>query len=150
MLGGVFKSIRETVMKRPFGVALLSVLFSCFSGALAAFVAFGAWAAHIGHLTGNPLFVVGMAELLLGLMLFGFIAYGLWNLDEDARWATFSFFAGPAGLATLLGVSTLSRDLFDGMIALSIAGLLAIPAVYLQLKPVKRHFAELILLDLNG
>lgn len=136
-------------MKRPVGVVLLSVLFSCFTGTLAAFVAVGAWAAHIDHLTGNPLFIVGMAELLLGLMLFGFIAYGLWDLDEDARWATFSFFAGPAGLATLLGVSTLSRDLIDGMIALSIAGLLAVPAIYLQLKPVKKHFDELVLLRLN-
>lgn len=136
-------------MKRPVGVVLLSVLFSCLAGTLGAFVAFGLWAAHISHLTGNPLFVVGMAELLLGLMLFGFIAYGLWDLDEDVRWATFSFFAGPAGLATLLGISTLSYDLVDGMIALSIAGLLAIPAIYLQLRPVRQHFDELILIDLH-
>ncbi|HEY3929662.1 MAG TPA: hypothetical protein VGL89_14930 [Candidatus Koribacter sp.] len=134
-------------MKRPLGVVLLSVLFSCLAGG---FVAFGAWAAHIGHLTGNPMFIVGMAELLLGLMLFGFVAYELWDLDEDARWATFSMFAGPAGLATLLGLSGLSRDIIDGLIALSIAGLLAIPAVYLQLKPVKKHFAELIVLELHG
>jgi hypothetical protein len=138
------------VMKRPVGVVLLSVLFSCLSGVLGGFVAFGLWTAHIGHLTGNPLFIVGMAELLLGLMLFGFIAYGLWDLDEDARWATFSIFAGPAGLAMLLGVSTLSRDLVDGMIALTIAGMLAAPAIYLQLKPVRKHFDELILLDLHS
>ncbi len=137
-------------MNRPAGVVLLSVLFSCLSGALGALIVFGVWAAHISHLTGNPLFIVGMAELMLGLMLFGFIAYGLWDLDEDARWATFSFFAGPAGLATLLGISTLSRDLADGMIALTIAGLLAMPAIYLQLRPVRKHFAELILLDLKG
>ncbi len=137
-------------MKRPVGVVLLSVLFSCLSGALGGFVAFGAWAAHIGHLTGNPMFIAGMAELLLGLMLFGFIAYGLWDLDEDARWATFSVFAGPAALATLLGVDTLSRDLMDGLIALTIAGLLAVPAIYLQLQPVKKHFAELIVLNLHG
>lgn len=137
-------------MKRPVGVVLLSVLFSCLSGVMGGFVAFGAWAAHVGHLTGNPTFIVGMAELMLGLMLFGFVAYGLWDLDEDARWATFSLFAGPAGLATMLGVGTLSRDLLDGMIALTIAGLLAIPAIYLQLKPVKKHFAELIVLDLHG
>lgn len=136
-------------MERPVGVILLSVLFSCLAGALAAFVVFGAWAAHIGHLTGNPLFIVGMAELMLGFMLFGFVAYGLWDLDEDARWTTFSLFAGPAGLATLLGTSTLSRDLVDGMIALTIAGLLAAPAIYLQLRPVRQHFAELILLDLH-
>ena len=137
-------------MKRPVGVVLLSVLFSCLSGVLGAFVAFGIWEAHIGHLTGNPLFIVGMAELLLGLMLFGFIAYGLWDMDEDARWATFSMFAGPAGLATLLGISGLSRDLMDGMIALTIAGLLAIPAIYLQLRPVRKHFAELLILDLHS
>jgi hypothetical protein len=137
-------------MKRPVGVVLLSVLFSCLTGTLGAFVAFGVWEAHIGHLTGNPLFIVGMAELLLGFMLFGFIAYGLWDLDEDARWATFSVFAGPAGLVTLLGISTLSRDLVDGIIALTIAGLLAAPAIYLQLKPVRKHFAELILLDLHS
>ena len=87
-------------MKRPMGVVLLSVLFSCLSGALGGMIAFGIWAAHFGHLANNPLFIVGMAELLLGLMLFGFIAYGLWDMDEDARWATFSMFAGPAGLAT--------------------------------------------------
>ena len=137
-------------MKRPVGVVLLSVLFSCLSGALAGLVAFGLWAAHIGHLTANPLFIVGMAELLLGLMLFGFIAYGLWDMDEDARWATFSLFAGPAALATLLGTSSLSRDLVDGIIALTIAGLLAIPAIYLQLRPVRKHFAQLIILDLHG
>jgi hypothetical protein len=137
-------------MKRPLGVVLLSVLFSCLSGALGAFVAFGAWAAHIGHLTGNPLFIVGMAELILGLMMFGFVAYGLWDMDEDARWATFSIFAGPAGLATLLGTSTLSRDLVDGVIALTIAGMLAIPAIYLQLKPVRKQFDVLILLDLHS
>ena len=137
-------------MKRPVGVVLLSVLFSCLSGVLGGFVAFGLWEAHIGHLTGNPLFIVGMAELLLGLMLFGFIAYGLWDMDEDARWATFSMFAGPAGLATLLGTSSLSRDLIDGMIALTIAGLLAIPAIYLQLRPVRKQFAELIILNLHG
>ena len=108
------------------------------------------WEAHIGHLTGNPLFIVGMAELMLGLMFFGFIAYGLWDLEEDARWATFSIFAGPAALAMLLGTSTLSRDLVDGMIALTIAGLLAAPALYLQLKPVRAHFAELVLLDLHS
>lgn len=137
-------------MKRPLGVVLLSVLFSCLAGALAAFVAFGLWAAHISHLTDNPLFIVGMAELMLGLMLFGFIAYGLWDLDEDARWATFSVFAGPAGLTTLLGVSTLSRDLIDGIIALNIAAMLAIPAIYLQLRPIRKHFDELIVLDLHS
>lgn len=137
-------------MKRPVGVVLLSVLFSCLSGALGGFIAFGIWEAHIGHLTGNPLYIVGMAELLLGLMLFGFIAYGLWDMDEDARWATFSVFAGPTGLATLLGLSTLSRDMVDGLIALTVAGLLAIPAIYLQLQPVRRQFAELIILDLRG
>jgi len=136
-------------MKRPLGVVLLSVMFSCLAGALAGFIAFGAWAAHIGHLTGNPMFIVGMAELLLGLMLFGFVAYGLWDLDEDARWASFSIFAGPAALATLLGLSSLSRDVMDALIALSIAGLLAIPAVYLQLQPIKKQFAELIVLDLH-
>lgn len=137
-------------MDRPVGVVFLSVLFSCFAGALAAFVVFGAWAAHIGHLTGNPLFIVGMAELILGMMIFGFIAYGLWDLDEDARWATFSIFAGPAALVTMLGTSTLARDPIDGLIALSIAGVLAAPAIYLQLRPVRRHFAELILLDLHS
>jgi hypothetical protein len=35
------------------------------------------------------------------------------------------------------------------MIALTIAGLLAAPAIYLQLRPVRQHFAELILLDLH-
>lgn len=137
-------------MKRPMGVVLLSVLFSCLSGALGGMIAFGIWAVHFGHLANNPLFVVGMAELLLGLMLFGFIAYGLWDMDEDARWATFSMFAGPAGLACLLGISTLSRDLVDGIIALMIAGLLAIPAIYLQLRPVRKQFAELIVLDLHS
>jgi hypothetical protein len=82
-------------------------------------------------------------------MLFGFVAYGLWDMDEDARWATFSMFAGPAGLATLLGISSLSRDLVDGMIALTIAGLLAIPAIYLQLRPVRNQFAELIIIHLG-
>lgn len=137
-------------MKRPAGVVILSVLFSCLTGALAGLIVFGFWAAHIGHLTGNPLFIAGMAELMLGLMLFGFIAYGLWDLDEDARWASFSVFAGPAGLLVILGISMLSRDLIDGIIALNIAGLLAAPAVYLQLRPVRRYFAELILLDLHN
>jgi hypothetical protein len=136
-------------MKRPVGVVLLSMLFSCFSGTLAAFIAFGVWAAHIGHVTDSPLFIAGMAELILGFMVFGFISYGLWDLDEDARWATFSMFAGPAALAMILGISTLSRDIFDGIIAMSIAGLLAIPAIYLQLRPVRKHFGELILLELN-
>jgi len=136
-------------MKRPVGVVLLSVLFSCLAGVLAAMIAVGLWAAHIGHLTGSPLFIAGMAELILGFMIFGFISYGLWDLDEDARWATFSVFAGPAGLAMLLGVSTLSRDLVDGLIAMTLAGLLATPAIYLQLRPVRKCFAELILLDLR-
>ena len=136
-------------MKRPVGVVLLSILFSCLAGILAAVIAFGIWAAHIGHITNSPLFIAGMAELILGFMIFGFISYGLWDLDEDARWATFSVFAGPAALAMILGVSMLSRDIFDGIIAMSIAGLLAIPAVYLQLRPVRQHFAELILLELN-
>ncbi len=137
-------------MKRPVGVVLLSVLFSCLAGTLAALIAFGVWAAHIGHLTNSPLFIGGMAELVLGFMIFGFISYGLWDLDEDARWATFSMFAGPAGLAMILGVGTLSRDLADGIIALSISGLLAMPAIYLQLRPVRQHFDELILIDLHS
>lgn len=135
-------------MKRPIGVVLLSVLFSSFAGALAAVIAFGLWTIHFHHLVANPLFIVGMAELLLGFMMFGFIAYGLWDLDEDARWATFSFFAGPAALATILGVSALSRDLVDGIIALSLAGLLAAPAIYLQLRPVRQAFGELVILNL--
>lgn len=136
-------------MKRPVGVVLLSVLFSCLSGVLAATIAFGFWAAHIRHLTNNPDFLGGMAELVLGFMIFGFISYGLWDLDEDARWATFSMFAGPAALVMLLGISTLSRDLIDGILAMTVAGLLAIPAIYLQLRPIRQHFAELILIDLH-
>lgn len=140
---------REAVMKRPVGVVLLSVLFSSLAGVVAALIAFGCWAAHIGHLTNGPLFIGGMAELTLGFMTFGFISYGLWDLDEDARWATFSIFAGPAGLAMILGISTLSRDLVDGIIAMTLAGLLAVPAIYLQLRPIRKHFAELILIDLH-
>lgn len=137
-------------MKRPVGVVLLSVLFSSLTGAFVALVAFGFWAIHFQHLAANPLFFAGMAELILGIMMFGFVAYGLWDLDEDARWATFSMFAGPAALASLLGISILSRDLIDGLIALTIAGLLAAPAIYLQLRPIRAAFDELILLDLRS
>lgn len=136
-------------MQRPAGVVLLSVFFACLAGLLAASLGAGMWQVGFSRLMSRPEHIVVGLGTLLVIVLLGFLAYGLWDLDEDARWVAFAFFSGPTLLAALLFASNFEAWNKDASLMLLLNACFAAPCIYLQLRPIRRSFVQLVLLNLS-
>ena len=93
--------------------------------------------------------------LFFGVMAFmsGALGMGLWNLEEDARWAAIAFFGVPSVLGLSVGAVAVCYerppiwDLVQGVTFLLVIG---VPAVYLMRPRIKATFDQLVTIRLQN
>ena len=93
--------------------------------------------------------------LFFGVMAFmsGALGMGLWNLEEDARWAAIAFFGVPSGFGLSLGSVAAFYEkppiwiLVTNMTFILLWGL---PAVYLMRPRIKATFDQLVTIRLQN
>ena len=135
-------------MKRPIGVPILSVLFV----ALAAFGLYSGAVEIMIDLDDPSHLVTG---LFFGVMAFmsAALGIGLWNLEEDARWAAIAFFVLPSVYGLSVGSVAAFYEKPPILVLvpwMTFWLLISLPAVYLMRPRIKARFDRLVIVRLQS